>query len=229
MDPNNTATFEVVFSETIPYFDPEFGSVEMKFEGKAMAVPKDPSSFPFSGEQATDMAKRNITLGLQQAMISVHNESYKVLSSRPGMFVQAIDAKLNEASMTLGAISFDSIAPTEDSQKHIDSMEKAKSLASDPAAMNAALQDSTAKAQVSSAAPAAAAPAAAPAVSAPAAPAPAAATSAPAMAPATAPAAAPASAAPAAAPVLCKFCPACGHPASGTKFCTNCGKSLVRG
>lgn len=214
MDPNHTATFEVVFSETIPYFDPEFGSVEMKFEGKAMAVPKDPSSFPFSGEQATDMAKRNITLGLQQAMISVHNESYKVLSSRPGMFVQAVDAKLNEASMTLGAISFDSIAPTEDSQKHIDSMEKAKSLASDPAAMNAALQDSTAKAQVSSAAPAAAAPAAA--------------TSAPAMAPATAPAA-PASAAPAAALVLCKFCPACGHPASGTKFCTNCGKSLVRG
>ena len=49
MDPNHTATFEVVFSETIPYFDPEFGSVEMKFEGKAMAVPKDPSSFPFSG------------------------------------------------------------------------------------------------------------------------------------------------------------------------------------
>ena len=216
MDPNHTATFEVVFSETIPYFDPEFGSVEMKFEGKAMAVPKDPSSFPFSGEQATDMAKRNITLGLQQAVISVHNESYKVLSSRPGMFVQAIDAKLNEASMTLGAISFDSIAPTEDSQKHIDSMEKAKSLASDPAAMNAALQDSTAKAQVSSAAQAAATAA------------PAAATSAPAMAPATAPAT-PASAAPAAAPVLCKFCPACGHPASGTKFCTNCGKSLVRG
>ena len=217
MDPNHTATFEVVFSETIPYFDPEFGSVEMKFEGKAMAVPKDPSSFPFSGEQATDMAKRNITLGLQQAMISVHNESYKVLSSRPGMFVQAIDAKLNEASMTLGAISFDSIAPTEDSQKHIDSMEKAKSLASDPAAMNAAMKEAMAQAQ----AQAAAAPAAATA-------APAAATSAPAMAPATAPAT-PDSAAPAAAPVLCKFCPACGHPASGTKFCTNCGKSLVRG
>ena len=216
MDPNHTATFEVVFSETIPYFDPEFGSVEMKFEGKAMAVPKDPSSFPFSGEQATDMAKRNITLGLQQAMISVHNESYKVLSSRPGMFVQAIDAKLNEASMTLGAISFDSIAPTEDSQKHIDSMEKAKSLASDPAAMNAAMKEAMAQA------PAAAAPAA------PASAVPAAATSAPAMAPATAPAAS-ASAAPAAAPVLCKFCPACGHPASGTKFCTNCGKSLVRG
>lgn len=204
MDPNHTATFEVVFSETIPYFDPEFGSVEMKFEGKAMAVPKDPSSFPFSGEQATDMAKRNITLGLQQAMISVHNESYKVLSSRPGMFVQAIDAKLNEASMTLGAISFDSIAPTEDSQKHIDSMEKAKSLASDPAAMNAAMKEAMAQAQ----AQAAAAPAAAPAAAAP---------------------AAPASAVPAAAPVLCKFCPACGHPASGTKFCTNCGKSLVRG
>ena len=210
MDPNHTATFEVVFSETIPYFDPEFGSVEMKFEGKAMAVPKDPSSFPFSGEQATDMAKRNITLGLQQAVISVHNESYKVLSSRPGMFVQAIDAKLNEASMTLGAISFDSIAPTEDSQKHIDSMEKAKSLASDPAAMNAAMQEAMAQAPAQAAAV------------------PAAATSAPAMAPATAPAA-PAAAAPAAAPVLCKFCPACGHPASGTKFCTNCGKSLVRG
>lgn len=217
MDPNNTATFEVVFSETIPYFDPEFGSVEMKFEGKAMAVPKDPSSFPYDSERATDLAKMNVTMGLQQAVIDANRENYKVFSSRPGMIVQAIDKKLNDASMTLGAISFDSIAPTEDSQKHIDSMEKAKSLASDPAAMNAAMQEAMAKAQAQAAA--------APASAAQAAAAPAAATSAPAMAPA----AAPASATPAAAPVLCKFCPACGHPASGTKFCTNCGKSLVRG
>lgn len=203
MDPNNTATFEVVFSETVPFFDPEFGSVEIKFEGKAMAVPQDPSSFPFTSEQAASMAKMNVTFGLQQAVIGVHNENYKVFASRPGMIVQAIDAKLKESSMTLGAISFDSIAPTEASQKHIDSMEKAKTLASDPSAMNAALQEATAKAQATAAeAPAAAS---APAPSAP-----------------TAPAAA-------AAPLLFKFCPACGHPASGSKFCTNCGNSLVRG
>ena len=218
MNPNNTATFEVVFSETIPYFDPEFGSVEMKFEGKAMAVPKDPSSFPFDNERATGLAKMYVTLGLQQAVIGVLNENYTVLSSRPGMLVQAIDAKLNETGMTLGAISFDSIAPTEDSQKHIDSMEKAKSLANNPSAMNAALQEANAQAQAQAQAALAgsSAPAAADAPVAPAAPAPAVPT-------------APVAPEVPAAPVLCKFCPACGHPASGTKFCTNCGKSLVRG
>ena len=225
MNPNNTATFEVVFSETIPYFDPEFGSVEMKFEGKAMAVPKDPSSFPFDNERATNLAKMYVTLGLQQAVIGVLKESYTVLSSRPGMFVQAIDAKLNETGMTLGAISFDSIAPTEDSQKHIDSMEKAKSLANNPSAMNAALQEANAQAQAQVQAQAAMAGSSAPAAAAADAPTAPVAPAAPAPAVPTAPVAPEVPAA----PVLCKFCPACGHPASGTKFCTNCGKSLVRG
>ena len=102
--------------------------------------------------------------------------------------------------------------------KRIQKQDEVEKMTSDPAAMAAQMRVAQEEAMRTQAAQPFSQPAAQPSFAAAPAPAPVA---------TPVPAPAPAPAAPAQ-PQLMKFCIRCGTLASGTKFCTNCGSSLIR-
>lgn len=199
-----TMAFNVSFSNTIPFNDPKYRSIFIKFSGDLLVESDDPN-YLVPGSATTvkyvaDMA--NYSIG--RTLINMGPVSYKELSTKFGEFVNVIASDLKSRQITLVGASFDPVEPDEASKIRIKRQEETERLVSDPAAMAAKMQEAQAQA-AAQAAPVQAAPVAAQ----------------------TSPVASQAAAA-SSEPQLMKYCARCGTLASGSKFCTNCGSSLIR-
>ncbi len=205
-----TMAFNVSFSNTIPFNDPKYRSIFIKFSGDLLVESDDPN-YLVPGSATTvkyvaDMA--NYSIG--RTLINMGPVSYKELSTKFGEFVNVIASDLKSRQITLVGASFDPVEPDEASKIRIKRQEETERLVSDPAAMAAKMQEAQAQAAAQAAqvtaqaAPVQAAPVAAQAAQ------------------VTAQAAASSE------PQLMKYCARCGTLASGSKFCTNCGSSLIR-
>lgn len=207
-----TMAFNVSFSNTIPFNDPKYRSIFIKFSGDLLVESDDPN-YLVPGSATTvkyvaDMA--NYSIG--RTLINMGPVSYKELSTKFGEFVNVIASDLKSRQITLVGASFDPVEPDEASKIRIKRQEETERLVNDPAAMAAKMQE--AQAQATAAAQAAQVTAqAAPVQAAP-------------VAAQTSPVAAQAAAS--SEPQLMKYCARCGTLASGSKFCTNCGSSLIR-
>ncbi|HBZ78028.1 MAG TPA: hypothetical protein DEO39_04915 [Clostridiales bacterium] len=195
--------FNVSFSNTIPFNDPKYRSIFIKFSGDLLVESDDPN-YLVPGSATTvkyvaDMA--NYSIG--RTLINMGPVSYKELSTKFGEFVNVIASDLKSRQITLVGASFDPVEPDEASKIRIKRQEETERLVSDPAAMAAKMQEAQAQAAAQAAqvtaqaAPVQASPVAA-------------------------------QAAASSEPQLMKYCARCGTLASGSKFCTNCGSSLIR-
>lgn len=198
-----TMAFNVSFSNTIPFNDPKYRSIFIKFSGDLLVESDDPN-YLVPGSATTvkyvaDMA--NYSIG--RTLINMGPVSYKELSTKFGEFVNVIASDLKSRQITLVGASFDPVEPDEASKIRIKRQEETERLVSDPAAMAAKMQEAQAQAAAQAAqvtaqaAPVQASPVAA-------------------------------QAAASSEPQLMKYCARCGTLASGSKFCTNCGSSLIR-
>ena len=198
-----TMAFNVSFSNTIPFNDPKYRSIFIKFSGDLLVESDDPN-YLVPGSATTvkyvaDMA--NYSIG--RTLINMGPVSYKELSTKFGEFVNVIASDLKSRQITLVGASFDPVEPDEASKIRIKRQEETERLVSDPAAMAAKMQEAQAQATAQAAqvtaqaAPVQASPVAA-------------------------------QAAASSEPQLMKYCARCGTLASGSKFCTNSGSSLIR-
>lgn len=213
-----TMAFNVSFSNTIPFNDPKYRSIFIKFSGDLLVESDDPN-YLVPGSATTvkyvaDMA--NYSIG--RTLINMGPVRYKELSTKFGEFVNVIASDLKSRQITLVGASFDPVEPDEASKIRIKRQEETERLVNDPAAMAAKMQE----AQAQAAAQAAQVTAQAAQVTAQAAP-----VQASPVAAQTSPVASQAAAA-SSEPQLMKYCARCGTLASGSKFCTNCGSSLIR-
>lgn len=203
-----TMAFNVSFSNTIPFNDPKYRSIFIKFSGDLLVESDDPN-YLVPGSATTvkyvaDMA--NYSIG--RTLINMGPVSYKELSTKFGEFVNVIASDLKSRQITLVGASFDPVEPDEASKIRIKRQEETERLVSNPAAMAAKMQEAQAQAAAQAAQVTAQA---APVQASP-------------VAAQTSPVAAQASSE----PQLMKYCARCGTLASGSKFCTNCGSSLIR-
>jgi len=206
-----TMAFNVSFSNTIPFNDPKYRSIFIKFSGDLLVESDDPN-YLVPGSATTvkyvaDMA--NYSIG--RTLINMGPVSYKELSTKFGEFVNVIASDLKSRQITLVGASFDPVEPDEASKIRIKRQEETERLVSDPAAMAAKMQEAQAQAAAQAAQVTAQA---APVQASP-------------VAAQTSPVASQAAAA-SSEPQLMKYCARCGTLASGSKFCTNCGSSLIR-
>ncbi|MBR4009687.1 MAG: zinc ribbon domain-containing protein [Clostridiales bacterium] len=240
--------FEVPFCNTFPLYDPKYRNLFVSINGSLLVESDDPRQNVPGSYQTVSAASNLAKIATADTVMKFGSIGYKDITARYGELVNNIVSALKKRGFTVVGASIDPVTPDDSSMKRIQKQDEAEKMTSDPAAMAAQMRVAQEEAMRTQAAqpfsqPAvqpsfAAAPVAAP-VSAPAqvpAAAPqasAAPVSVPAQTPAPAPVAAsvpapaPAPAAPAQ-PQLMKFCIRCGTLASGTKFCTNCGSSLIR-
>ena len=208
--------FNVSFSNTIPFNDPKYRSIFIKISGDLMVESDDPNYLVPGSETTVKYVADMANYSIGRTLINMGPVSYKELSTKFGEFVNVIASDLKSRQITLVGASFDPVEPDEASKIRIKRQEETERLVNDPAAMAAKMQEAQAQAAASVAAAQAAQ------VTAQTAPVQA--------SPVAAQAAAPVSqAAPASSePQLMKYCARCGTLASGSKFCTNCGSSLIK-
>ncbi|MBQ4185961.1 MAG: zinc ribbon domain-containing protein [Clostridiales bacterium] len=198
--------FNVSFSNTIPFNDPKYRSIFIKIKGDLMVESDDPNYLVPGSETTVKYVADMANYSIGRTLINMGPVSYKELSTKFGEFVNVIASDLKSRQITLVGASFDPVEPDEASKIRIKRQEETERLVNDPAAMAAKMQEAQAQATAAAqAAPVQAAPVAA-------------------QAAAPASQAAPASSE----PQLMKYCARCGTLASGSKFCTNCGSSLIK-
>lgn len=198
--------FNVSFSNTIPFNDPKYRSIFIKISGDLMVESDDPNYLVPGSETTVKYVADMANYSIGRTLINMGPVSYKELSTKFGEFVNVIASDLKSRQITLVGASFDPVEPDEASKIRIKRQEETERLVNDPAAMAAKMQEAQAQATAAAqAAPVQAAPVAA-------------------QAAAPASQAAPASSE----PQLMKYCARCGTLASGSKFCTNCGSSLIK-
>ena len=244
-------TFDVTFSTNIPYNDPKYNSISLTIGGELKVDSSDPFlAFPVS-EQTKQLVASTANLAIANAFMKYQQVGYLEIAGNLLPVINAVADALRARNFYLVGASIHQFMPDEASARRIEQIDSMNQILANPQAIASKMAEAQAAAEKSisaaespapavpvSPAPAAAsvpAPVAAPAyaaVSAPVVPAaPVAAPAAPSFVPAS-PAAAPApvaTAAPAPAqPQLMRYCIRCGTLASGSKFCTNCGSSLIR-
>ena len=198
-----TMAFNVSFSNTIPFNDPKYRSIFIKFSGDLLVESDDPSYLVPGSETTVKYVADMANYSIGRTLINMGPVSYKELSTKFGEFVNVIASDLKSRQITLVGASFDPVEPDEASKIRIKRQEETERLVSDPAAMAAKMQEAQAQAAAQAAqvtaqaAPVQASPVAA-------------------------------QAAASSEPQLMKYCARCGTLASGSKFCTNCGSSLIR-
>lgn len=198
--------FNVSFSNTIPFNDPKYRSIFIKISGDLMVESDDPNYLVPGSETTVKYVADMANYSIGRTLINMGPVSYKELSTKFGEFVNVIASDLKSRQITLVGASFDPVEPDEASKIRIKRQEETERLVNDPAAMAAKMQEAQAQATAAAqAAPVQASPVAA-------------------QAAAPASQAAPASSE----PQLMKYCARCGTLASGSKFCTNCGSSLIK-
>ena len=196
-----TMAFNVSFSNTIPFNDPKYRSIFIKFSGDLMVESDDPNYLVPGSETTVKYVADMANYSIGRTLINMGPVSYKELSTKFGEFVNVIASDLKSRQITLVGASFDPVEPDEASKIRIKRQEETERLVNDPAAMAAKMQEAQAQAAASVAAAQAAPVQASPVA---------------------------AQAAASSEPQLMKYCARCGTLASGSKFCTNCGSSLIK-
>ncbi|MBO4746712.1 MAG: zinc ribbon domain-containing protein [Clostridiales bacterium] len=210
--------FEVPFCNTFPLYDPKYRNLFVSINGSLLVESDNPNQNVPGSYQTVSIASNLAKIATADTVMKFGSIGYKDITARYGELVNNIVSSLKKRGFSVVGASIDPVTPDDASMARIkkqDEVEKMMSAPAQPIPQPVA-QPSFAAAPV-------AAPAQAP-VAAPQAP-----VAAPVPTPASvaAPVSAPAPAAPSQ-PQLMKFCIRCGTLASGTKFCTNCGSSLIR-
>lgn len=207
--------FEVPFCNTFPLYDPKYRNLFVSINGSLLVESDNPNQNVPGSYQTVSIASNLAKIATADTVMKFGSIGYKDITARYGELVNNIVSALKQRGFSVVGASIDPVTPDDASMARIrkqDEVEKMMSAPAQPIPQPVA--------QPSFAAAPAQAPVAAPAQAPVAAP----------QAPVAAPTPAPAPVAPAAPsqPQLMKFCIRCGTLASGTKFCTNCGSSLIR-
>ena len=231
-------------------FDPKYNSISLTIGGELKVDSSDPFlAFPVS-EQTKQLVASTANLAIANAFMKYQQVGYLEIAGNLLPVINAVADALRARNFYLVGASIHQFMPDEASARRIEQIDSMNQILANPQAIASKMAEAQAAAEKSISAaespapapvspvPAAAsvpAPVAAPAYAALSAPvvpaAPVAAPAAPSFDPAS-PAAATApvaTVAPAPAqPQLMRYSNRCGTLASGSKFCTNCGSSLIR-
>lgn len=119
--------FKVVFSQTIPYIDPDYRSIYLDIAGEASVSCADREG----SESDVKFVQTMIIAAIQEQISKYSNEfvSHKDLPAKANVMGQAVAAELGARNMTLNAFSITNIAPDEKSMQRINDVSKAQSFA----------------------------------------------------------------------------------------------------
>lgn len=119
--------FKVVFSQTIPYIDPDYRSIYLDIAGEASVSSTDREG----SESDVQFVQTMIIAAIQEQISKYSNEfvSHKDLPAKANVMGQAVAAELGARNMTLNGFSITNIAPDEKSMQRINDVSKAQSFA----------------------------------------------------------------------------------------------------
>lgn len=119
--------FKVVFSQTIPYIDPDYRSIYLDIAGEASVSCADREG----SESDVKFVQTMIIAAIQEQISKYSNEfvSHKDLPAKANVMGQAVAAELGARNMTLNVFSITNIAPDEKSMQRINDVSKAQSFA----------------------------------------------------------------------------------------------------
>lgn len=119
--------FKVVFSQTIPYIDPDYRSIYLDIAGEASVSCADREG----SESDVQFVQTMIIAAIQEQISKYSNEfvSHKDLLAKANVMGQAVAAELGARNMTLNDFSITNIAPDEKSMQRINDVSKAQSFA----------------------------------------------------------------------------------------------------
>ncbi len=119
--------FLVSFEETVPYIDPEFGSLELKISGEA-----DVSSAVWQGDkEGTDHARLIIRTAIAGTVTNISRDwkSYKEFAAMGDMIGEKIGNALRESKFEVNGIRVMEIVPSEISRRRMENLERLKAAA----------------------------------------------------------------------------------------------------
>jgi vacuolar-type H+-ATPase subunit H len=119
--------FKVVFSQTIPYIDPDYRSIYLDIAGEASVSCADREG----SESDVQFVQTMIIAAIQEQISKYSNEfvSHKDLPAKANVMGQAVAAELGAKNITLNDFSITNIAPDEKSMQRINDVSKAQSFA----------------------------------------------------------------------------------------------------
>ena len=119
--------FKVVFSQTIPYIDPDYRSIYLNIAGEASVSCADREG----SESDVQFVQTMIIAAIQEQISKYSNEfvSHKDLPAKANVMGQAVAAELGAKNITLNDFSITNIAPDEKSMQRINDVSKAQSFA----------------------------------------------------------------------------------------------------
>ena len=119
--------FKVVFSQTIPYIDPDYRSIYLDIAGEASVSCADREG----SESDVQFVQTMIVAAIQEQISKYSNEfvSHKDLPAKANVMGQAVAAELGARNITLNGFSITNIAPDEKSMQRINDVSKAQSFA----------------------------------------------------------------------------------------------------
>ena len=119
--------FKVVFSQTIPYIDPDYRSIYLDIAGEASVSCADREG----SESDVQFVQTMIIAAIQEQISKYSNEfvSHKDLPAKANVMGQAVAAELGARNITLNGFSITNIAPDEKSMQRINDVSKAQSFA----------------------------------------------------------------------------------------------------
>ena len=119
--------FKVVFSQTIPYIDPDYRSIYLDIAGEASVSCADREG----SESDVQFVQTMIVAAIQEQISKYSNEfvSHKDLPAKANVMGQAVAAELGSKNITLNGFSITNIAPDEKSMQRINDVSKAQSFA----------------------------------------------------------------------------------------------------
>ena len=120
--------FKVVFSQTIPYIDPDYRSIYLDIAGEASVSCADREG----SESDVQFVQTMIVAAIQEQISKYSNEfvSHKDLPAKANVMGQAVAAELGARNITLNGFSITNIAPDEKSMQRINDVSKAQSFVS---------------------------------------------------------------------------------------------------
>ena len=120
--------FKVVFSQTIPYIDPDYRSIYLDIAGEASVSCADREG----SESDVQFVQTMIVAAIQEQISKFSNEfvSHKDLPAKANVMGQAVAAELGARNITLNGFSITNIAPDEKSMQRINDVSKAQSFVS---------------------------------------------------------------------------------------------------
>ena len=120
--------FKVVFSQTIPYIDPDYRSIYLDIAGEASVSCADREG----SESDVQFVQTMIIAAIQEQISKYSNEfvSHKDLPAKANVMGQAVAAELGARNIVLNDFSIANIALDEKSAERISNVEKTRSFVS---------------------------------------------------------------------------------------------------